>query len=116
MAPLKIDYIEFQSPALADTKAFFASAFGWSYTDYGPSYSSFEGAGVDGGFDGGADTAGSGQPEAPLVVLKADDLAAAQAAVEAAGGEIVKPIYAFPGGRRFYFREPGGNVLAVWAE
>jgi predicted enzyme related to lactoylglutathione lyase len=37
-------------------------------------------------------------------------------AVTAAGGEIVKPIFAFPGGRRFHFREPGGNELAVWSE
>ncbi|VAW15709.1 Glyoxalase family protein [hydrothermal vent metagenome] len=27
----------------------------------------------------------------------------------------VKEIFSFPGGRRFHFREPGGNELAVWS-
>lgn len=38
------------------------------------------------------------------------------AKVEAAGGQIVKPIFTFPGGRRFHFTEPGGSELVVWAE
>jgi predicted enzyme related to lactoylglutathione lyase len=38
------------------------------------------------------------------------------ARVEAAGGEVVDPIFEFPGGRRFHFRDPAGNVLGVWAE
>jgi uncharacterized protein len=116
MPPLKIDYIEFQTPALADSKAFFAKAFGWSYTDYGPHYASFAGAGIDGGFDGGVESDDAVGPKPALIVLKADDLAAAERAVIAAGGQIVKPAYAFPGGRRFHFREPGGNDLAVWSE
>ena len=34
-------------------------------------------------------------------------------AVEAAGGVITRPIFAFPGGRRFHFRDPSGNELAA---
>jgi len=49
-------------------------------------------------------------------VLFARDLEAMAARVEAAGGRIVKPIFAFPGGRRFHFRDPAGNELAVWSE
>jgi hypothetical protein len=116
MAHLKIDYIEFQTPALADTKSFFAGAFGWTHTDYGPHYASFEGAGIDGGFDGSSEADETAGPKPALIVLKADDLAAAERAVIAAGGEIVKPAFGFPGGRRFHFREPGGNELAVWSE
>jgi len=37
-------------------------------------------------------------------------------AVTAAGGEIVRPIFSFPGGRRFHFTDPAGNELAVWSE
>lgn len=110
MANLKIDYVEFQTPTLADSKDFFAKAFGWSYVDYGSGYSAFEKAGIDGGLEACEPT--TQQP--PLVILKADDLEAALAGVEAAGGEIVKPIFSFPGGRRFHFREPGGNEMAVW--
>ena len=50
----------------------------------------------------------------PLVVLYSDDLDASLAAVEAAGGEVSTPPFGFPGGRRFHFRDPSGNELAVW--
>jgi predicted enzyme related to lactoylglutathione lyase len=32
-----------------------------------------------------------------------------------ASGIIARPIFAFPGGRRFHFIDPGGNELAVWS-
>lgn len=51
-----------------------------------------------------------------LVVLYSADLAQTQAKIEAAGGTIVKPVFDFPGGRRFHFSEPGGNELAVWSD
>jgi predicted enzyme related to lactoylglutathione lyase len=50
---------------------------------------------------------------APLAVIAVDDLEAAQAAVEQAGGLITQAIFAFPGGRRFHFTDPNGNELAV---
>ena len=34
-----IDYIELAAPDLAASKAFYAAAFGWTFTDYGPAYS-----------------------------------------------------------------------------
>jgi predicted enzyme related to lactoylglutathione lyase len=106
-----IDYIELPGGDLEATTAFYANAFGWSFTSYGPDYAGIEGAGVDGGFDR---TAPVGAP--PLVIVKSDDLEATLANVEAAGAEIVRPTYSFPGGRRFHFRDPAGNVLAVWGE
>ena len=33
--------------------------------------------------------------------------------VVAAGGRIMRPIFAFPGGWRFHFADPAGNELAV---
>jgi predicted enzyme related to lactoylglutathione lyase len=107
---LAINYVEFSSPDLAASRAFFEKAFGWRFTDYGPSYLAFGEAGVDGGFARGDD-----KVVPPLVILYADDLDAAEAAMLAAGGKVVTPQYDFPGGRRFHFREPGGNVLAVWS-
>jgi uncharacterized protein len=50
------------------------------------------------------------------VVLFSERLEETQAWVEAAGGRIVRPVFAFPGGRRFHFIEPGGNELAVWSD
>ena len=49
-----------------------------------------------------------------IAVIEVDDLEAGLASVEAAGGVIIRPIFAFPGGRRFHFREPSGNELAVY--
>ena len=107
----QIDYIELPGGDLAATKAFYGSAFGWSFTDYGPTYAAFGDAGLDGGF--AAETAST---IGPLVILKADVLEDALASVEAAGGEITVPIFEFPGGRRFHFRDPAGNVLGVWGD
>lgn len=112
MSDLKINYVEFASPDIAASKQFFTKAFGWGFDDYGPEYQAFADAGIDGGIDG----TNNGSARAPLVILKADDLEAALKRVEDAGGVVTKPIFTFPGGRRFEFREPGGNELAVWSE
>ena len=106
----KIDYVEMPGADLGETKRFYADAFGWAFTDYGPGYAAYS-EGLDGGF--------WGEPEAgarPLVVLYAEDLEAMEARVRSAGGEVVRPIFSFPGGRRFHFRDPGGNELAVWSD
>ena len=109
---LKIDYIEIASPEIGKSRDFFATAFGWTFQDYGPEYQAMTNAGIDGGIDGSPGRAGT----QPLIILRADDLEAAVKSVEEAGGTIVKPVFSFPGGRRFHFREPGGNELAVWSE
>ncbi len=104
----KIDYVELPGGDLPAVKRFYADAFGWRFTDYGPSYAAFD-EGVEGGFQ--ADRAEA--VPAPLVVLWADDLEAMQQRVEAAGATVTRAIFAFPGGRRFHFRDPAGTELAV---
>lgn len=111
----KISYVEFPSRDLAATKAFFRNCFGWDFTDYGPEYTSFDDQGVAGGFFLSEPVATTSEG-APLIVLYSDAIEATQAAVEQHGGKIVKPIFEFPGGRRFQFTEPGGNELAVWTD
>ncbi|MFK7876187.1 MAG: VOC family protein [Paracoccaceae bacterium] len=106
---MKIDYVEFSSPELEATQSFFAKAFGWSFVEYGPDYRDIQDAGLGGGVE-------RSKLRSPLIVLKADDLESAFEIVKAAGAEITKEIYAFPGGRRFEFKEPGGNAMAVWNE
>lgn len=109
----KINYVEYHARDLAATKAFFIAAFGWSFTDYGPNYIAFSNEGLDGGFFQ-SDQAASAERGSALIVLYSDHLEETLAKVERAGGRIVKPIFAFPGGRRFHFLEPSGNELAVW--
>lgn len=108
----RIDYVEMNVSDLARAKAFYGGAFGWQFTDYGPTYCAFS----DGRLDGGFTTGGAPNPGDPLVILYADDLSDMQSRVEASGGTIVKPIFAFPGGRRFHFKDPDGYELAVWSE
>jgi uncharacterized protein len=108
----RIDYVEFPARDIAGVKQFYSEAFGWKFTDYGPSYTSFE----DGRLAGGFTTAASVAVGGALVVIYADDLEAAESRVRSAGGSIVKPIFSFPGGRRFQFHDPSGNELAVWSD
>jgi predicted enzyme related to lactoylglutathione lyase len=110
----KINYIEFPAKDLALTKQFFEQVFHWQFTDYGPEYSSFANSGINGGFFK-ADLRSSTQDGAALSVIYSDDLEATQASVEQAGGQVIKPIFSFPGGRRFHFKEPSGNEFAVWS-
>ena len=107
----KLDYLEMPGGDLPAVKTFYGQAFGWTFVDYGPSYAAFS-EGLDGGFQA---VAAEAAPQ-PLPVLFASNLDAMLAKVQGAGGVITKPIFDFPGGRRFHFRDPAGNELAVWAE
>ncbi len=110
-----INYVEFPSRDLACTKAFFEKCFGWKFTDYGPDYTAFEDPSVDGGFFRSDHVAVTDNGSA-LIVFYSDRLEETLFKVEAAGGKIVKPIFAFPGGRRFHFKEPSGNEFSVWSD
>ncbi|WP_300974125.1 VOC family protein [Sphingomonas sp. LHG3406-1] len=111
MSKGKIDYVELPSASAHElTRAFYSKAFDWTFADYGPDYSAHEGDAVSVGLQGDREEALS----APLPVIRVDDIEAAFDAVVKAGGHIAKPIFAFPGGRRFHFIDPGGNELAVW--
>jgi predicted enzyme related to lactoylglutathione lyase len=111
----KLNYVEFHARDLEATKRFFTSAFGWSFTDYGPDYTAFSDEGLDGGFSR-SDQSSSTANGAALLVFYSNDLEGTRAKVEKAGGKIVQPIFSFPGGRRFHFSEPSGNELAVWSD
>jgi uncharacterized protein len=111
----KLSYIEFPAKDIASTKAFFTAAFGWTFTDYGPEYAAFANEGLDGGFykSDAASTVANG---ASLLIFYSNNLESTLATVQKAGGRISRPIFAFPGGRRFQFIEPSGNELAVWSD
>jgi predicted enzyme related to lactoylglutathione lyase len=104
-----IDYIEFPSTSRAATGAFFRAAFGWGLVSYGPDYDGLEDAGIEGGIDQATE-----RVAATMAIIRTDDLDAAEQRVLRAGGVITRAQFDFPGGRRFHFREPGGNELAVW--
>lgn len=86
----KLNYVEFAARDLPATKLFFEKAFAWAFVDYGPEYTAFSGQGLDGGFF--------------------------QARLCSTLANVVKPVFDFPGGRRFHFTEPSGNEFAVWSD
>ena len=108
--PTLINYLELQSHNIAETKAFYGDLFGWTFTDYGPAYISFDNGGIDGGFY---------LAEQPVqgenrTVLFSAELEAIRDRVIAYGVTLTRDIYSFPGGERFEFNDPSGNRLAVW--
>jgi len=111
----RINYVEFPANDLQATKLFFTNAFGWSFADFGPEYSAFSNQGLDGGFFK-SEMSSSAENGAALIVLYSNSLESTQDNIEQYGGVISKPIFPFPGGRRFHFIEPSGNELAVWSD
>ncbi|MEO9886148.1 MAG: VOC family protein [Balneola sp.] len=112
MKNVPINYVELKAKNLEAVKAFYQQVFGWTFTDYGPSYTSFSNSGVEGGFEKTDQKIVNGA----LIVLHHENLELIQEQVEKAGGIITVPIFSFPGGRRFQFSDPSGNELAIWTE
>jgi predicted enzyme related to lactoylglutathione lyase len=108
----RVDYIEFPTTNVEETKRFYSEVFGWEFTDYGPDYTSFTDGRLAGGFVVAAEVKAGG----PLVVLYSTNLAEIEAQVRESGGQVVREVFEFPGGRRFHFTDPSGNELAVWSD
>lgn len=104
----RINYVELPSKNFEASKEFYKTAFHWSLTGFGPTYAATMTGDVDMGLQGDMPEATA----APLVVIDVDNLEDALATVQKAGATITKPIFQFPGGRRFHFKDPSGNELA----
>ncbi len=108
----RVDYVEFPATDIEKTKKFYSDVFGWDFTDYGPDYTSFTDGRLAGGFTRELEVTAGGV----LVVLYSTDLSEIRNRVSESGGQIVREIFEFPGGRRFHFTDPNGNQLAVWSD
>jgi len=110
-----IDFIEFPAHStknIASVKEFFTDVFDWSFQDWGDDYVDTKDSGLSSGFN--ADP--THRPHAPLAVIYVTDIEESLKKVTDAGGIITKDIFSFPGGKRFHFKDPAGNELAVWSE
>ncbi|MCH4152790.1 MAG: VOC family protein [Sphingobium sp.] len=106
----RINYLELTSASTGRSKAFYTAAFGWDFTDFGPDYSATTSDDTDLGLTGEVDA-----ESAPVLpVIEVTGLEVVREIIIAQGGQVVKPIFAFPGGRRFHFRDPDGHVLGAW--
>ncbi len=110
----KINYLEFPAKNMEQTKTFFGEVFDWSFIDYGPDYVACANAGIDLGFYR-SDLIAETISGSVLIVFYSEALEETLEKVEQARAKIVKPIFSFPGGRRFHFSDPNGNEFAVWA-
>lgn len=106
----QIDNLEFNVSNIERSKAFYGSAFGWTFVDYGPAYTEF----TDGRLTGGFTTGEPVRPGGPLVIIYADELEVTQKGLKDLGAVISRETFSFPGGRRFHFVDPDGYELAVW--
>jgi uncharacterized protein len=110
----RIDYLELPAKDLGTAKRFYSAAFDWHFNDYGPGYSAFAYPGAEGEAGGISDS--PDHTLTALAILYSDNLESSEQKVRAAGGRITKPIFSFPGGRRFHFADPSGNEMAVWSD
>ncbi len=109
-----LDYVEINVSDLGAARSFYEAAFGWGFNDYGPAYAGIRSPDGEGEV-GGLNATEPPGPGGPLVLLFSDDLDATVASVTAAGGTVTSGPYEFPGGRRFHFADPSGNILGVWS-
>ena len=114
MTAARIDYVELPSATAHElTRAFYAKAFGWEFTNYGPTYSATTNGTTDVGLAGRSGRRALG-------AASGDPRRRSRGGVRRCGqrpaASIAKPIFSFPGGRRFHFIDPSGSELAVWSE
>lgn len=109
-----IDYIELAVDDLESSKAFYAKALGWAFNDYGPDYAGIQNPKTGGEFGGLNTEPVASRGGGVLALISTDDADAALASVLAAGGRVQVAMHDYPGGRRFTFADPSGNVLGVY--
>lgn len=105
----RLVYLELPAADRERSTSFYGAVFGWAFTDFGPTY----GSTMSGDTDVGIQADPNEKTVAALPVIAVGDLEATLAAVTAAGGTITRAVFAFPGGRRFHFRDPDGHELAA---
>ena len=114
VAPV-IDYVEFAVDDLEEAKAFYGKALGWAFNDYGPDYAGIKDpTRPDAEFGGLNPVPASARGDGVVALARTDDVDASLASVLAAGGRIVTELTEYPGGRRFKFADPWGNILGVY--
>lgn len=109
----QIDYIEFASTDLNQTKLFYKNIFEWQFEDINESYISFNDGRLNGGF---FKTQTRKTETSPLIVIYTEDIETLKNRIKIEKGLITKDIFEFPGGSRFHFTDPSGNELAVWSD
>ncbi len=110
-----IDYIELAVDDLEGAKVFYAKALGWEFNDYGPDYAGIKDPeNPSHEFGGLSPHTPPSRGEGVLALVRTENVDATLANVLVAGGHIQAELHEYPGGRRFTFADPFGNVLGVY--
>ena len=110
-----IDYVEFAVDNLQQATAFYAKALGWEFTDYGGEYAGIRDPRNPGGEFGGLNPhAATSRGDGVLALVHTSNADESLASVLDAGGRITTELHDYPGGRRFMFADPWGNILGVY--
>jgi uncharacterized protein len=107
--PPRIMFVELPASDIEKSSRFYEQLFGWRMTAFGPSYACTMAGDVDLGLQ--ADRAEA--TAAPLPVVQVADLERAAATAQTLGARITRPIFSFPGGRRFHIVDPSGTEIAL---
>ena len=112
----KICYLEIPARDVARSADFYAKVFGWTTRARGDGATAFDDTTgeVSGAFVRGRQP-WSGAPGL-MVYVMVDDAAKSVAAIVANGGEIVQPIGGDAPEITARFKDPAGNILAVYQE
>ena len=110
-------FSELSSTDPAATRNFLEKVFAWRFQSVKfplGEYLSFE---APGGGRGGIRPVQAKEIPGSMNYVRVDDLDAASRKIERAGGAIVLPRVEIPGmGSFFWFRIPGGPILAAWQD
>jgi len=110
-------FSELSSTDPAATRNFLEKVFAWRFQSVKfplGEYLSFE---APGGGRGGIRPVQAREIPGSMNYVRVDDLDAASRKIERAGGAIVLPRVEIPGmGSFFWFRIPGGPILAAWQD
>ena len=110
-----IDYFELAVDDLGQAKAFYAKALGWTFNDYGSDYAGIQDPRNPGQeFGGLSPHTPASRGEGVLALVRTENADETLASVLDAGGRIQAEMHEYPGGRRFTFADPSGNVLGVY--
>ena len=110
-----IDYIELAVDDLDQAKTFYGKALGWAFNDYGPDYAGIKDPGNPSReFGGLSPHTPASRGEGVLALVRTENAVDTLASVLDAGGRIQVEMHEYPGGRRFTFADPFGNILGVY--
>ena len=110
----KICYIEMPAVDVARSAEFYSRVFGWTIRQRGDGATAFDD--TTGQVSGAYVTGRPPQSPGLVVYIMVEDAEAVVEKLKTNGAEIVQPIGGDPGEITARFRDPGGNILAIYQQ